>query len=151
MGSSKNTRRPSAVIGGFLTGMLTELPPHSRQATGGLWSGDRSADEECALGPLVRSKLPTPSYVNSRIFLPLALISMVLDRVFCLGRPVGLKNGAAASIPGSIGLHGPSGRVFPLKLALVPFTLIREFSGSTSVPTGHSTIEKLLFYRTLLI
>ena len=31
----KNTRRPSAVMGGFLSGMLNELPPHSRQATSG--------------------------------------------------------------------------------------------------------------------
>ena len=47
-------------------------------------------------------------------------------RVFCLGRPMGMPKGAAASIPGLIGAHGPSWR-FPLYFALVRITLIRAF------------------------
>jgi hypothetical protein len=40
-------------------------------------------------------------------------ISTFRGRVFCLGRPMGLLKGAATSIPGSIGAHGPSWRDSP--------------------------------------
>ena len=39
MGSSKNTRRPSAVMGGFLSNMLDEVPPDGWQAARRLREG----------------------------------------------------------------------------------------------------------------
>ena len=45
MGSTKNKRRPSAVIGDFLGGMLDELP---RGAASSKLELGSSADEECA-------------------------------------------------------------------------------------------------------
>ena len=55
-------------------------------------------------------KESTRNYPNSGFPGSCTYISTFRGRVFCLGRPMGMPKGAAASIPGSIGAHGSSWR-----------------------------------------
>jgi hypothetical protein len=62
---------------------------------------------------LKKTKTGTRNYPNSGFLDSCAVILTFLGRVFCLGRLMGMRKGAAASIPAPIGKHGPSGRDFP--------------------------------------